>query len=1281
MKFYFRLFVAWLLLFSLWSLASVQSITVEDFNSIWNNGLSNVCYSGGNVVTCSCTDGNAVRWCVREAKKSVGNFDNQWDVQVRKLVRPTPTLWIYDVHIWIIWKKIAENSLKTTCSVVLFDTSASMRDCLNIQSDWSCVSWNNSYYDSDHFVKWNSAVSWAIQFSQIVYDSNPNSKVWLWFFDTTGRDSAKQWIIHKVFDAEDFSWELPLSWFTNLHHWLIKAGDFLQSTDGCDIKNLVIMTDWAPTEYRSWGRVHDSSGTNYAIAKQKAIDEAEILRENGIVIYTVWYEIFWSGAEMLREIAWTSANYYDASISDMSEKFQEVWERVEPVVDAWDFIDIEDNLWDNMTWLSSPWKAASWDAITEIGMIVYSGQIRIKDSIPWFHNSNSWLILRYRDSYGDIQTLSILPSDTAQIYWANPKCEWPYPSGTSVVTWSDEFVQNWNWTALTPPTKTWTYTDNVNPWECEWTCSGTNYVWNTIMNTCELVSESVTVTFDPNGWKPPVIPPVVIESWENLTGGQIPSPIKTWYILTWWTLTCDGDDFFIIPSVVTWDITLCAKWEPNTYTVVFSWNGSTNWTMPNQVFTYDVTWNLNNNQYGKEWFDFVEWNTKADWSGTWYENQAEVKNLAITWTVTLYAIWSQNTYDVRFNKNGWDGSMGNQHLTYGVTWNLNLNQFVRTWYHFTWWNTQPNGNGTKYANGAEVFNLATTWVVDLYAQWEPNKYTIVFSWNKSTNWTMPNQTLTYDATWTLNPNEFGRIWYIFTWWNTKLDWTWTWFIDGDTVKNLATWWQIVLYAQRQPNKYTIVFSWNWSSNGTMWNQQLTYDVAENLHANQYGKVWFNFVEWNTKKDGSWTWYANGALVKNLAITWVVTLYAQWNANTYEVEFNKNATDATWTMLNQTIPYDETKKLTPNAFNLVWYHFAGWNRNPDWTGTWYLNEAEVKNLATTWVVKLYAQWEPNNYTIIFDWNGASAWTMAWLEMTYNQEKPLTSNNYTRNWYKFLWWNSLPDGKWTGYTDGQVVKNLATEWEVRLYAQWEKLWSSWWWGWWGCIKDDCPDGDYSWNRCDGKCWKKPEPEPDPDPDPTPWPTPWPTPNPVIPDKKCLIEWSKHSAEVNEAYIWACQRWIIKSQTITWAKLWEFLNRAEMAKITTVFEMLELWSQPNRNKDCSAFADSMSWYNQEMKNYMITSCQLERMWIHTADYTPIPDFMPRKFVSRAEFGTILSRILWWDKYEAEKNSRYYYVDHLNKLKAAWILTDINPNLVERRSYAILMIYRAAKMMWMID
>lgn len=1312
MKFYFRLFVAWLLLFLLWNLALTDGMSVSDFYSNWDSGPTSACYVGNKVVACNCTGGDAVRGCVREAKQYVWAFENPWDVQVRKLVYPTLIPWVFDVNVWVGWKPILQ-TVGNVCSVVVFDRSGSMKNWYN---------WGSATKRSD-------AVSWAIEFSNLLVSWNDN-KVWLVFFAATATIST--WLQNFVLSEDLFTGFEP-AWNTNIWDWLVKAGNMLDWAEGCDTKYIVLMSDWdanLPTSSSVW--------------PWKAKEKATELKNKWIIIYSIWYDIKSnsSAEKTLLAIAQDNEHYSRATPSTIVDKFSNIWSEVWS--NAWTPYKIIDGIW---------WSFdLSWNNIEvpEVNQIidpgtVYSFQIKIKPWMTWFQDSNSWLTLNYDDVDNIPQTLNIDRDHTAQIYWELPRCGWITPEWEAVITWAGVFAQNWVDWVLEPEAKEWSYTGSSTPWECEWTCWDAAYTWDTVTNTCKL---KVTVNFDLNWWTWDVTP-VVLWSWAIIDTGDVPDPSKTWYHLSWWTLS---GEIFNIPWVVTeditlkaewepntyeieynwngstswnmenqeiiydttwyirpnvyekdwyhftwwntqsngsgisydswsevknlvtsWVITLYAQWEPNTYTVVFSWNGW-NWTMLDQTFTYDILHNLNPNWFVKEWSDFGGWNTEPDGSGTWYNDGEEVKNLATSWTITLYAVWSINSYQIKYNWNwatSW--SMVNQNLSYWATWNLSKNLFEKNWYHFTWWNTEEGGNGTWYLDEAEVKNLATTWVVNLYAQWEPNDYTIVFSWNGSTSWSMANQNMVYDTTWDLNPNVFEKNWYHFTWWNTNPDGTGTGYDDEEVVENLTTTWTIKLYAQWEPNKYIVVFSWNGATVGSMWNQQFTYDVQDNLNPNWFGKEWFNFVEWNTDKNGNGTGYANGALVKNLADTWVVTLYAQWNANTYEVEFNKNGSGVTWTMLNQTFPYGVEKKLTPNAFEKEWYHFTWWNTKEDGTGTWYVNEAEVKNLATTWVVKLYAQWEINVYTIIFDWNWASAWSMSWLQLAYNQEEKLTKNVYSNNGYKFLWWNTQADGKWTSYADEQTVKNLmTTTWEIRLYAQWEKLWTSWGGWWWGCKKDNCPDGDYSWDPCDGKCWPVPVPKPEKKPTPTP------TPTPIISSKKCSIEGSKHSAEVNEAYIWACERWIISSNTIQGARLWEFLNRAEMAKIVTIFEVWELDARPNVNKDCSAFADSMAWYSSEMKNYMVTSCQLERMWIHTADHKPISDFMPRKFVSRAEFWTILSRILWWDRYEAEKNSKYYYVDHLNKLKDNWILTNIDPTLVERRSYAILMIYRAAKMMW---
>jgi hypothetical protein len=69
-----------------------------------------------------------------------------------------------------------------------------------------------------------------------------------------------------------------------------------------------------------------------------------------------------------------------------------------------------------------------------------------------------------------------------------------------------------------------------------------------------------------------------------------------------------------------------------------------------------------------------------------------------------------------------------------------------------------------------------------------------------------------------------------------------------------------------------------------------------------------------------------------------------------------------------------------------------------------------------------------------------------------------------------------------------------------------------------------------------------------------------------------------------------------------------------------------------------------------------------------------MPNALVTRAEFGTVLSRVLRWDKYNSWT---LYYTDHLQALKEADIMTKIiNAEIInEIRWYVLLMLMRADK------
>jgi hypothetical protein len=51
----------------------------------------------------------------------------------------------------------------------------------------------------------------------------------------------------------------------------------------------------------------------------------------------------------------------------------------------------------------------------------------------------------------------------------------------------------------------------------------------------------------------------------------------------------------------------------------------------------------------------------------------------------------------------------------------------------------------------------------------------------------------------------------------------------------------------------------------------------------------------------------------------------------------------------------------------------------------------------------------------------------------------------------------------------------------------------------------------------------------------------------------------------------------------------------------------------------------------------------------------FLPKKRLSRAEFGTILSRILCWDKFNNGGVDVPFYIEHLAALKEEGLMNDI--------------------------
>lgn len=98
---------------------------------------------------------------------------------------------------------------------------------------------------------------------------------------------------------------------------------------------------------------------------------------------------------------------------------------------------------------------------------------------------------------------------------------------------------------------------------------------------------------------------------------------------------------------------------------------------------------------------------------------------------------------------------------------------------------------------------------------------------------------------------------------------------------------------------------------------------------------------------------------------------------------------------------------------------------------------------------------------------------------------------------------------------------------------------------------------------------------------------------------------------------------------ARPFDYVTRAEMAKMISVYAMKFLGKVPDLTKDgCYRFGDISS-SPEELQKYMMLSCQLGLMGLHGDGIGVLPNFQPNSWLMREEAGTILSRMLRGTKY----------------------------------------------------
>ena len=352
----------------------------------------------------------------------------------------------------------------------------------------------------------------------------------------------------------------------------------------------------------------------------------------------------------------------------------------------------------------------------------------------------------------------------------------------------------------------------------------------------------------------------------------------------------------------------------------------------------------------------------------------------------------------------------------------------------------------------------------------------------------------------------------------------------------------------------------------------------------------SYVAYGQSSWGGWGWWGGGWWWSS----WngVITLYPWWNVVSTPYILSSLSFSNNWNWISfsklQNWQWVDVVANTTNIKPLEW--FMVYNNNSENVTLTLTRKTDVEPTAVTLQKNLNYWWD---LLWITTTNSpfSNIWTPAVMSLDF------TSDWTTNNRNKVIQWGNYA----TNHTSSNV--NGLQLWEAywifinqqNAVYWWVNGWGNWWsWGWW-------------WGSGDNECW-----------------------NPF-------------SQEEIDGYNYAYSKGMTSVSSLENAWLCDLITRVELAKAVVAWAD-DQGMTPDTSKAC-AFTDTSSLDN-DSATAVVKACQLGIMWQW------VTQFRPYENISKAEFWTLLSRMLRGSQYEWWTP---YYANHLNALKAAGIMNQI--------------------------
>ena len=459
------------------------------------------------------------------------------------------------------------------------------------------------------------------------------------------------------------------------------------------------------------------------------------------------------------------------------------------------------------------------------------------------------------------------------------------------------------------------------------------------------------------------------------------------------------------------EITLYAVYENHKVNITYIGNGESRGHMSSRSYKNKNNEFLELNTYEKDDYTFLGWSRDENATTVDYYDGEFVDYITMDEDdITLYAVWLSNEL-VRFIVYDANGGIVNGRsiaivpVASGSTVSRHP-RAIREGYTFGNWNKEGTPVGDIYVDFKED--------ISLYASWDEGLYKLSYKGMGATNLVMSTEDRPYSLEFRLTENAYRRLGYKFDGWDLSRTGRNIVYVDRATVSKLADVGETRnLYAVWSGKEYKIVYNPN-GGYGIVATTSFIYGKDAYLAENKFTYSGKESKGWIYKKGNADIFYSSNQAVNSLLFdidddTEYITLYANFNERKIGATLDANGgvfDDGTtsktiWMTEGEPVAFEEPRK---EGYNFIGYEMFG-SLYEDTIWTFSENK------------KFRATWSAINYTVSFSAKGQNK-PMPSLNMTYDEEKALIKNEFTKEGYDFDKWILAT----RSFADEEVVKNL-------------------------------------------------------------------------------------------------------------------------------------------------------------------------------------------------------------------------------------------------------------------